>query len=71
MAAADVHANGFVVPENWNINNSAVVNSNEPEKIYQEYDHLRRHCPVAHVDKHDKYDKYWVLSRYGRLPNSL
>ncbi|KAL3459373.1 cytochrome P450 [Aspergillus heterothallicus] len=50
------------VPQDWDINTSALVTSNEPEKIYREYDYLRTHCPVAHVDKHDG---YWVLTRYN------
>ncbi|KAL4936397.1 hypothetical protein BDV06DRAFT_227940 [Aspergillus oleicola] len=37
----------------------ALVTSNEPEKIYREYNYLRSHCPVAHVDKHNG---YWVLT---------
>jgi hypothetical protein len=54
------------VPQDWDINTSALVTSNEPEKIYREYDYLRTHCPVAHVDKHDG---YWVLTRYSLHPS--
>jgi hypothetical protein len=63
MATAEAHA----VPQDWDINTSALVTSNEPEKIYREYDYLRTHCPVAHVDKHDG---YWVLTRYLPPPQS-
>lgn len=48
------------VPNGWDINTSALVTSNEPEKILREYDYLRTNCPVAHVDRHGG---YWVLTR--------
>jgi hypothetical protein len=60
MTAASVEVSSNTIPDGWEINESALVNSNEPEKIYREYDHLRQTCPVAHVDKHDG---YWVLTR--------
>lgn len=47
-------------PDDWDINTSAVVTSNDPEKIFREYDYLRTNCPVAHVDRHGG---YWVLTR--------
>jgi cytochrome P450 len=35
--------------------------SNDPSHIYAEYDKLRSLCPVAFTDK---YNGYWLLSRY-------
>lgn len=47
------------VPDDWDVNSSALVTSNEPEKIFREYDYLHTNCPVAHVDRHGG---YWVLT---------
>ncbi|KAE8327785.1 cytochrome P450 [Aspergillus sergii] len=56
MAATDIE-----FPANWDVNNGHLVHSNDPEKIYREYDHLRSTCPVAHVDAHGG---YWILTKY-------
>ncbi|KAL4932011.1 cytochrome P450 [Aspergillus undulatus] len=61
MAAPEVQSTSCPVSESQDINTSALVTSNETEKIYREHDYLRSHCPVPHVDKHDG---YWVLTRY-------
>lgn len=62
MASADI-----TMPSDWDINTSALVTSNEPEMIYREYDYLRSHCPVAHVDKHNG---YWILTKYAPVTQS-
>jgi hypothetical protein len=55
MATADVQS-----PLEWNVNDSEAVISNDPAKIYKEYDYMRQKCPVAHVDRHNG---YWMLTR--------
>lgn len=55
MATADVE-----LAPGWDVNDSAAVLSNDPEKIYDEYNYLRQHCPVAKVDRHNG---YWLLTR--------
>lgn len=60
MGDTVVEANHVSVPHGWNMNDSAIVNSNDPTAIYEEYKYLRSHCPVAHVDKHNG---YWVLTK--------
>lgn len=57
MATADVE-----IPKDWNVNDSEAVISNDPEKIYKEYDYMRQSCPVAHVDRHNG---YWMLTKYA------
>ncbi|KAE8337095.1 hypothetical protein BDV24DRAFT_167637 [Aspergillus arachidicola] len=59
MAATDIE-----FPANWDVNNGHLVHSNDPEKIYREYDHLRSTCPVAHVDAHGG---YWILTKYADI----
>ena len=48
------------LPEDWDINNSAAVVSDNPQDVYKEWDYLRSQCPVAHVDRHDG---YWILTK--------
>jgi len=31
----------------WNVNDSDAVTSNDPEKIYKEWDYLRSNCTVS------------------------
>ncbi|KAK7191744.1 hypothetical protein DPSP01_008023 [Paraphaeosphaeria sporulosa] len=61
MTSADVQTSKSTVLDDWDINNSAIVNSDNPQEIYKEYAYLRRQCPVAHVDKHNG---YWILTKY-------
>ena len=56
MAAVDTE-----FPANWDVNKGHLVHSDDPEKIYREYAHLRSTCPVAHVDAHSG---YWILTKY-------
>lgn len=44
-----------------NVDDCDAVVSNNPEKIYQEYDLLREKCPVAWTNR---YNGYWLLTRY-------
>jgi hypothetical protein len=57
MATADIE-----ILKDWNVNDSEAVISNDPQKIYKEYDYMRQNCPVAHVDRHNG---YWMLTKYG------
>ncbi|KAF2422464.1 putative cytochrome P450 [Tothia fuscella] len=62
MAAVDVQ-----LPQLWDINKSEAVMANDPQKIYKEYDYLRSHCPVAHVDVHlaeSGGHGFWMLTKY-------
>lgn len=43
-----------------NIDDNEAVISNNPAKIYEEYDMLRRKCPVAWTNQ---YNGYWLLTR--------
>lgn len=55
------------LPEGWNINESEAVMSNDPEKIYKEWNFLRSACPVAKVDVHlteGGGHGYWMLTKY-------
>jgi hypothetical protein len=61
MAPAAAQSNEFTAPKGWNINDSAIVNSDDPQLVYKEYDYIREHCPVAHVDKHGG---YWITTKY-------
>lgn len=54
--------------ESWNINDSDAVTSNDPQKIYKEWDYLRNKCPVAKVDRHCP-DGYWLMTRYEDIKN--
>jgi len=54
-------ATEVVIPAAWDVNTSEAVMSNDPAKIYKEWDYMRKECPVAHVDKHNG---YWILSRF-------
>ena len=42
------------------------LESNDPSHIYAEYDKLRSSCPVAYTEK---YNGYWLLSRYEDIKN--
>ncbi|KAF2418898.1 putative cytochrome P450 [Tothia fuscella] len=44
-----------------NIDDNEAVNSDNPEKIYEEYDFLRSQCPVAYTNR---YNGFWLLTRY-------
>lgn len=44
-----------------NIDNNEAVISNNPAKIYKEYDMLRSKCPVAWTNQ---YNGYWLLTKY-------
>ncbi|KAJ5812200.1 hypothetical protein N7474_008501 [Penicillium riverlandense] len=61
MATTDL---GF--PSDWDVNQGQLVHSNVPEKIYREYAHLRKTCPVAHVNAHGG---YWILTKYDDVKN--
>ncbi|KAE9968144.1 hypothetical protein BLS_005994 [Venturia inaequalis] len=55
------------LPEGWNINESEAVMSNDPDKIYKEWNFLRSACPVAKVDVHlteGGGHGYWMLTKY-------
>ncbi|TDZ14160.1 5-methyl-1-naphthoate 3-hydroxylase [Colletotrichum orbiculare MAFF 240422] len=45
----------------FDIDRSAAVVSNDPAEIYQEYQYLRRKCPLVHTRQ---YGGYWLLTRY-------
>ncbi|KAF2668462.1 putative cytochrome P450 [Microthyrium microscopicum] len=55
-----------VIHPGWNIDNSAAVVSDDPEKIYKEWDYMRSQCPVAHVNRHDG---YWILTKHEDIKN--
>jgi cytochrome P450 len=57
-----------ILGEGWNVNNSDAVTSNDPEKIYKEWNYLRSNCPVAKVDRHCP-DGYWLMTRYEDIKN--
>ncbi|KAF2671826.1 putative cytochrome P450 [Microthyrium microscopicum] len=57
------HAN-FEKFENFDIDESAAVNLNDPAQIYAEYDYLRSKCPVIHTTK---YNGYWLLTRHADI----
>jgi hypothetical protein len=66
MATAEVQ-----LPEGWHINNSEAVMSNDPNKIYKEWEYLRSRCPVAHVEPSNPdflteagTHGYWMLTKY-------
>ena len=44
------------------INNAEAVIGNDPSKIYEEYQFLRKQCPVARASH--QYSGYWLLTRY-------
>jgi hypothetical protein len=61
MATAAVNGHSGGHEHVFDIDNSAAVISNEPAKIYEEYDYLRKRCPVIHTSQ---YGGYWLLTRY-------
>jgi cytochrome P450 len=52
---------GTIDLEKFDIDESDAVISNNPSKIYKEYDFLRQKCPVIHTSR---YNGYWLLTRY-------
>jgi hypothetical protein len=52
-------------PPDWDVNKGQLVHNNEPNQIYKEYAHLRKTCPVAHVDAHNG---YWILTKFVSFP---
>jgi cytochrome P450 len=56
----------FKNPHGLNIDDSEAVISNDPAKIYAEYDLLRKQCPVAWTNR---YNGYWLLTRYDDIKN--
>jgi len=49
------------IEEQINIDDNEAVISNNPEKIYEEYDMLRSKCPVAWTNR---YNGFWLLTKY-------
>lgn len=47
--------------QQFDIDNSAAVMSDDPALIHEEYRHLRKHCPVIHTNQ---YGGYWLMTRY-------
>lgn len=47
--------------DDFDIDKSSAVISNNPEAIYKEYEHLRSKCPVAWTNE---YGGFWLLTRY-------
>ncbi|CAI6334209.1 unnamed protein product [Periconia digitata] len=45
----------------FDINKAHAVISNDPEKIYNEYQYLRQECPLIYTSQ---YGGYWIMSRY-------
>ena len=61
MAVIDVDRQVGEDVQQFDIDNSAAVISDNPAKIYEEYRHLRIHCPVIHTSQ---YGGYWLMTRY-------
>ena len=61
MAIIDVDRHVRDGIQQLDIDNSAAVISDNPAKIYEEYRHLRKHCPVVHTSQ---YGGYWLMTRY-------
>ena len=61
MAVIDVDQKVRENAQQFDIDNSAAVISDNPAKIYEEYRHLRKHCPVIHTSQ---YGGYWLMTRY-------
>lgn len=57
-------SHGLEPEEQINIDNNEAVVSNNPAKIYEEYDMLRSKCPVAWTNQ---YNGYWLLTKYVAL----
>ncbi|KAK8009938.1 hypothetical protein PG990_008903 [Apiospora arundinis] len=47
--------------EPFDIDKAQVVVSDDPQKIYEEYRYLRKHCPLVHTTQ---YGGYWLMTRY-------
>lgn len=62
MAIADVKQQAHQDVEQFDIDNSAAVISDNPAKIYEEYRYLRKHCPIIHTSQ---YGGYWLMTRYA------
>lgn len=61
MAVIDVGRPVGEDVQQFDIDNSAAVINDNPAKIYEEYRHLRKHCPVIHTSQ---YGGYWLMTRY-------
>ncbi|KAK3644000.1 hypothetical protein LTR56_009852 [Elasticomyces elasticus] len=61
MAIADVDRQVHQDGQKFDIDKSAAVISDNPAEIYEEYRHLRKHCPVIHTSQ---YGGYWLMTRY-------
>jgi cytochrome P450 len=61
MAVVDVEKLICESDQRFDIDSSAAVISDEPAKIYEEYRHLRKHCPLIHTSQ---YGGYWLMTRY-------
>ncbi|KAF6793453.1 cytochrome p450 [Colletotrichum sojae] len=57
------HAESNTPVDNWafDIDKSAAVISDDQAKIYEEYRHLQKQCPLIHTSQ---YGGYWLLTRY-------
>lgn len=53
-------SSGLDEQQQINIDNNEAVISNNPAKIYEEYDMLRSKCPVAWTNQ---YNGYWLLTK--------
>ncbi|KAF7532238.1 hypothetical protein G7054_g8141 [Neopestalotiopsis clavispora] len=45
----------------FDVDGAAAITGVDPAKIYEEYRHLRQHCPVIHTKQ---YGGYWLMTRY-------
>ncbi|KAJ5991683.1 hypothetical protein N7451_007407 [Penicillium sp. IBT 35674x] len=43
------------------IDDFTLIEDNDPSKIYEQFNHLRNKCPVAHTSQ---YGGFWLLTRY-------
>lgn len=49
------------VAQEFDIDQSSAVISNDPAEIYSEYDHLRQECPLIWTNQ---YGGYWLMTKY-------
>ena len=61
MAIMDIGQQVHESGQQFDIDRSAAVISDNPAKIYEEYRHLRKHCPIIHTSQ---YGGYWLMTRY-------
>lgn len=57
----DTKLSSYTVDKAFDIDDSAAVMSDEPDKIYEEYEYLRKRCPLIHTRQ---YGGYWLMTRY-------